>query len=164
MITFEKAFAAQIPAIRTLALKIWPETYKHILSQQQMEYMLEMMYSENSLGKQFETNEFYMVIENKEEIGFFSIEILNKNSGVCKLHKIYLLPSSQGKGYGSQMIDFIIKIAKEKGARVLQLNVNRHNSAYHFYLKKGFATVLETDVNIGEGYFMNDYIMEKILE
>jgi ribosomal protein S18 acetylase RimI-like enzyme len=40
------------------------------------------------------------------------------------------------------------------------VNVNRHNKALHFYEKYGFKIIREEDIDIGEGYFMNDYVME----
>jgi ribosomal protein S18 acetylase RimI-like enzyme len=61
------------------------------------------------------------------------------------------------------MIDYIIKQVKEKGATTLQLQVNRYNKAKDFYNKLGFTVIEETDFDIGNGYFMNDYVMEKKL-
>jgi ribosomal protein S18 acetylase RimI-like enzyme len=49
------------------------------------------------------------------------------------------------------------------GASILELNVNRSNNAVTFYQKFGFTTTSEVDLPIGEGYFMNDYVMQKSL-
>ncbi len=86
-----------------------------------------------------------------------------KQSGVfdCyRLHKLYVLPNQQGKGTGKLLIDFIIDEIKQAGATILELNVNRHNKALHFYNKIGFTIAREQDIDIGNGYFMNDYVME----
>ncbi len=80
-----------------------------------------------------------------------------------KLHKIYVLPSQQGKGSGKFIIDQLTNAMKIKGASALQLNVNRNNPAKSFYEKIGFAVIKEEDIDIGSGYFMNDYVMEKKL-
>ena len=58
------------------------------------------------------------------------------------------------------MLDYIIEEIKKSGAKALQLNVNRYNSAVHFYEKQGFKIIREEDIDIGEGFFMNDYVME----
>ena len=80
-----------------------------------------------------------------------------------KLHKIYILATQQGKGTGKFVIDHIIKEIKLQGAIALQLQVNRNNKARSFYEKLGFVVIDEADFDIGNGYFMNDYVMEKKL-
>jgi ribosomal protein S18 acetylase RimI-like enzyme len=52
---------------------------------------------------------------------------------------------------------------KTQGATTLQLNVNRNNPAKIFYEKLGFAVLNEEDIDIGNGYFMNDYVMQKMI-
>lgn len=81
--------------------------------------------------------------------------------GIFKLHKIYVLANQQGKGTGKFIINYIINDIKTKGAVVLQLQVNRYNKARDFYEKLGFLVTEEADFDIGNGYFMNDYVMEK---
>ncbi len=78
-----------------------------------------------------------------------------------KLHKIYILATQQGKGTGKFLISHIIKTIKELGAFSLQLQVNRDNKAKFFYEKNGFTIIQEADFDIGNGFFMNDYVMEK---
>lgn len=72
-----------------------------------------------------------------------------------------MLPSMQGKGAGRFVINEILKAIHRKGGHALQLNVNRNNKAVDFYKKFGFEIIREEDINIGNGYFMNDYVMEK---
>ena len=85
----------------------------------------------------------------------------HENADVYHLNKIYLLNGQQGKNMGKKMLDYIIEEIKKSGAKALQLNVNRYNSAVHFYEKQGFKIIREEDIDIGEGFFMNDYVMEK---
>lgn len=59
------------------------------------------------------------------------------------------------------MIDHVIETIKSRGATSLQLNVNRQNPAQHFYKKLGFLVIKEEDIDIGSGFFMNDFVMEK---
>ncbi|MBM3414925.1 MAG: GNAT family N-acetyltransferase [Bacteroidetes bacterium] len=122
--------------------------------------MLNMMYSEQSLAKEMkDKHEFILVNDGKEPVGFASFSLTEP--GVYKLHKIYILPSLQGKGAGRFVIGEILKAIARKSGRALRLNVNRNNTAKDFYIKLGFEIVGEEDIDIGNGYFMNDYVMEK---
>lgn len=160
--TIRKAYPADIPLIRDMAYKIWPQTYASILSKEQLDYMLNLLYSEKVLHEQIEGNtEFVIAYDGVHPVGFASFSLIEPF--VFKLHKIYVLTSQQGKGTGRFIIDQLLKGMKTKGAVALQLNVNRHNNAKSFYEKLGFVVVKEEDVDIGNGYYMNDYVMEKAL-
>jgi RsiW-degrading membrane proteinase PrsW (M82 family)/GNAT superfamily N-acetyltransferase len=155
-----KAYPSDIPLIRDMAYKIWPVTYGNILAPEQLDYMLKLIYDEKVLHQQMENNiEFILVYDGVHPVGFASFGRIEPQ--VYKLHKIYVLPSQQGKGTGRFIIDQLTNAMKKKGATTLQLNVNRHNNAKVFYEKMGFIVLKEEDVDIGNGYFMNDYIMEK---
>jgi len=160
--SLRKASQKDIPLIRELSFRIWPATYSAILTPDQMEYMLGLLYSEATLSDQMNKDyEFLIVEENSKAIGFASFSLVAP--AVFKLHKIYLLPETQGKGAGRFVIDTLIQTMKDKGGRSMILNVNRHNKARSFYEKIGFEIIKEEDVDIGNGYFMNDYVMEKNL-
>lgn len=161
-LTIRKANLDDIPLIRELTFKIWPQTYGSILSKEQIDYMLNMTYSEKSLQEQMlQNHEFIIAYDDKKPVGFASYSLTKP--GVFKLQKIYVLPSQQGKGTGSFIIDQLVNAMKSKGAISLQLNVNRYNNAKTFYEKIGFAVIKEEDIDIGNGYLMNDYVMEKKL-
>lgn len=156
------ALPADIPLIRQLADQIWPQTYAEILSPEQLSYMMKMMYSEDALRQQMQqSNEFALLYEDTQAIGFASVS--QSGPTEFKLQKLYVLPSWQGKGAGRFLVDQIVKAIRTRGATSLRLNVNRHNHAKLFYEKLGFSVVGEEDIDIGQGYFMNDYIMEKKL-
>ena len=156
------ALQADAKLIRELAYKIWPGVYEHILTPDQLKYMLDLLYNEETLQKQMEQGIAFIIANDGEQpVGFASCGLVH--AGVYKLHKIYVLSSQQGKGTGRTMIDHIINDIKTKGAHTLLLNVNRHNKARHFYEKLGFTIVKEEDVDIGNGYFMNDFVMTKDL-
>ncbi len=150
-----------INTIGFLAQQIWPATYQDILSPEQLEYMMNLFYSPGSLRKQMvEDKHLFLIVEMEEEaIGFASWSLTGEEN-VFKLHKIYVLPGKQGKGLGRALLQFIFEQIRPDGARTLRLNVNRHNKARQFYEKMGFTVVKEEDVAIGNGYFMNDYVME----
>ena len=157
-----KANSEDITLIRELVFQIWPQTYSSILSREQIDYMLDQMYSRASLQKQMdEGSQFIFVYDDEQPVGFAAY--FKKNSFVVKLDKIYVLPSQQGKGTGRFLLDYIIDEIKKWGASALQLQVNRYNKAKNFYEKSGFIVIEEKDFDIGTGFFMNDYVMEKVL-
>lgn len=156
-----KVTAVDIPTIQRLAYEIWPPTFSEILSKEQLNYMLQMMYSEEALCQQLDQGIVFLLAHEEEKaIGFVAYEINYKDSGKVKIHKLYLLPSTQGKGYGKRMIDEVAALGKSKAQKSLSLNVNRYNKAYDFYLKIGFEKVGEENINIGRGFLMEDAIME----
>lgn len=149
-----------VALIQELAAKVWPQTYASILSPEQIRYMLEMSYSTAALEKQMrEGHQFYIALRGQEPIGFASVS--ETQPGHFKLHKIYLLPSEQGKGTGRQMLETIFQLIRSRGGTLLELNVNRYNKARQFYEKLGFAVIREEDIDIGGGFLMNDYVMAR---
>ena len=163
MFNFREAGINDIPQIRDLTFRVWPQTYASILTPEQVDYMLDMMYSEASLQKQMENGSRFIIIYRDETPVGFAAFFLYKMESIYKLDKIYILPDQQGKGTGQALLNQVIESVTEKGGRSLLLNVNRHNKARGFYEKNGFEIIEEGDFDIGNGYYMNDYIMEKKL-
>ncbi len=161
MIEIKQTGIKDLNTIPKLAYDIWPSAYGSILGKDQLEYMLNMIYSLSSLEHQFNIlkHNFILVIENDVPVGFASFSS-HEDSAIFHLNKIYVLPDQQKKNIGKIMLQYVIEEIKIKGAVSLQLNVNRHNKAVHFYEKQGFKIIREEDIDIGSGYFMNDYIME----
>lgn len=159
-LNLQRAYEKDIPLIRDLSKKIWPQTYSTIISGEQIDYMLELIYSERALQSQMkEKHEFIIVNDGRDPVGYASFSLVEP--GVYKLHKIYLLPTMQGKGAGKFVLNEIMKAMARKGGHTIRLNVNRNNKAKDFYEKLGFTITQEEDIDIGSGYFMNDYVMEK---
>jgi len=149
-----------INSIGFLAQQIWPDAYREILSPEQLTYMMKLFYSPDSLLKQMTDDQHrFLIVEQEEEaIGFASWG--PAGPGIFKLHKLYVLPGGQGKGIGRAILLFIFDVLRSEGAAALRLNVNRHNKARLFYEKLGFKVIGKEDIDIGGGYFMNDFIME----
>ncbi|MEP6804472.1 MAG: GNAT family N-acetyltransferase [Flavobacterium sp.] len=163
MITISAATINDIKLIQEIAHTTWPITYGEILSKEQLDYMLDLIYSDEALTNQYNKKEqlFYLISEDEVTLGFIGIEHNYKGESVTRIHKIYLLPQTQGKGIGKNVIDEIEKFALKNNSKALSLNVNRFNAALGFYKKIGFEVVDEVDVEIGNGYLMEDYVMEK---
>lgn len=158
----------ELHLIRKIAFETWPIAYKNILSDDQLAYMLKMMYDLDVLvTQQAHLNHHFILAfdESGNEKGFacYSKEIKSPTAKY-KLHKLYILPTQQGKKTGTMLLNFVLKeIKKTEERAIIQLNVNRHNKALDFYLKHGFSIIHEEDNDIGAGYFMNDYVMHKEL-
>ncbi|MDF0693709.1 GNAT family N-acetyltransferase [Aquirufa ecclesiirivi] len=157
-----KAEINDIPTIQAIAEQAWRPTYGEILSEEQCVYMLDIMYRTDVLKKQFDENVYFFMLESEEgAIGFAAYEAMDDLKG--KLHKIYLRPLQKSKGAGTFLLEYVAKFAQQNGQKAIFLNVNRHNSAVQFYLKRGFQIDQELDLHVGEGYYMNDYIMKREL-
>ena len=163
MFEIKKATAGDIPLIRELTFRVWPQTYTSILTQEQIDYMLEMMYSESSLQKQITKDgcQFIIVYDEGNPVGFASYS--EEEPKRWKLNKIYILQNQQGRGTGKYVINYIIEEIIKHNANSLFLQVNQHNKAKSFYERLGFNQVDFVNLDIGNGFFMNDYIMEKKL-
>ena len=161
MTNIKKATTEDIPTIHAMASITFPHTYREILSPEQIDYMMEWMYSAESLHRQMteEGHIYYIAYHDSEPVGYLSIQ--PEGEDIYHLQKLYILPSYQGLHLGEQLFKQAITAIKELHPTPCQmrLNVNRHNKALTFYLKMGMVKVDEGDFPIGNGYYMNDYIM-----
>jgi GNAT superfamily N-acetyltransferase len=162
MTSIKSAAFSDLPVIHNLAHRIWPRAYCDILSREQLEYMLEEIYSLASLQNQFVVlrHNFILVFDNEMPVGFASFSPKEENGTIYRLHKIYVLPQQQGTGTGKLLLTHIINLIRPLGATSLELNVNRYNKARVFYEKQGFIISGSEDIDIGQGFFMNDYVMK----
>ncbi|MFV8366358.1 GNAT family N-acetyltransferase [Flavobacterium sp. XS1P27] len=165
MLLLTEAAIEDFKTIREIAYKSWPNTYGSILSKEQIDYMLDLFYSEKTLLENLNEkgHHFLLVNEGKVCLGFASYEHNYLNQKCTRLHKIYLLPEAQGKGAGKVLIEAVENLAKENQSVVVSLNVNKFNKAISFYKKIGFEVVSDEEILLEHGYKMEDYKMEKKL-
>ena len=148
-----------IATIRDIATITWPDAYGRYISMAQLNYMLDMMYSDDSLLNQMNNgHQFYIAEHGSEAIGFASIS--KEANNACKLNKLYVLPTAQKTGAGKALLHKVIEYATAHGACCLYLQVNKQNNAQQFYSKHGFTIREAAVLEIGGGYIMDDYIME----
>lgn len=162
MCEIKKAGLQDIDLIHSLAWVAFPHTYNPVLEPDQIEFMMEWMYSKENLHKQMtqEGHIYYLAFKDNEPAGYFSIQQEGEN--IYHLHKLYVLPSFQGMKIGKLMFKKAIQIIKELHPEPCQmrLNVNRYNKkAIEFYHRMGMEVIFEGDFDIGSGYLMTDYIM-----
>jgi GNAT superfamily N-acetyltransferase len=154
-----KALLSDIPMIQEIAEKAWRPTYGQILSEQQTLYMLDLMYHTNTLSNQINGQiSYFMIDDGKDIMGYFALEAQDEN--IVKLHKLYLDPSKKRMGLGALVIKYIKEWTKNQGRCCIELSVNKNNSAIEFYKKMGFFIIKELILDIGEGYVMDDYVMQ----
>ncbi|MEO6219291.1 MAG: GNAT family N-acetyltransferase [Ginsengibacter sp.] len=165
MRSIKNAGLSDLHVIHDLACRIWHDAYRDILSPEQLKYMLELIYSPASLQNQLVTlkHNFILVIDENIPVGFASYARKELDSAVYRLHKIYVLPLQQGTGTGKLLLEYIINTIRSLGATSLELNVNRNNKARKFYERLGFIVTGEENIDIGEGFFMNDYAMRLMI-
>jgi ribosomal protein S18 acetylase RimI-like enzyme len=156
-----RAQLQELPILERLARQIWPSTYAHIISQAQIDFMLDWMYSFAALQAQFEEgHEFHILNTAGSDSGFIALEWVNhKGAAELKINKLYVLPTLQRKGAGRSLINKAIERAQERHATSIFLQVNKANEAKNFYLKLGFEIREEAVFDIGNGFIMDDYIM-----
>ncbi len=164
MYTIREATIADVETIRCLAEEIWWPSYSPILEKEQISFMLNEIYSTEKLHEQISNHQqtFLLLIAGEQPVAFAAYSPREENAAIYKLHKLYCLPSTQGKGYGRVLVDEITKRVLKAGKHALELNVNRYNKAKTFYEKMGFVVVYEEDIAIGP-YWMNDFVMRKVL-
>ncbi len=161
LVKIHKAEISDIIRIRDIAYKTWPHTFGAILSEEQINYMLSMMYSVEALSDQINKgHQFFIAGNEKLDLAFIGIESGHPRKDCCKIHKLYVLPEFQGKGIGKLLISKAKEICLSEKLSCLNLNVNRFNPAVEFYKTIGFEIILEEDIDIGNGFLMEDYQME----
>ena len=161
MIQLILAKEADINTITRLAQKIWNDHYVEIIGQQQVNYMLDKMYSYNSLSDQLnkKKHSFYLVKNDGQDVGFISVS--SDNDHDFFLHKFYIDQAISNSGIGTKALSQLIDLIRPE---TLTLTVNRQNfKSINFYFKNGFRIDRVEDFDIGNDYKMNDFVMVRKL-
>ena len=151
-----------IQAVAELANEIWNEYFVDIIGQAQVDYMLEKFQSERAICEQVRNGFLYYLIKsNNSDVGYFGV--LPTNDSLL-LSKFYIRSAERGKGLGRKVLTFIESLAAEKGASRITLTVNKYNSdTIEAYKKLGFQITESLIQDIGNGFVMDDYRMEKVI-
>ncbi len=160
IVDFEKVTIDNVDMVKSVARAIWQVTYKDIISQQQMDYMLDNMYSTDKIMQEIEKGFQWEVASIDQDIVGYLDYIMEQDQRVF-LSKIYLRPEVQKKGIGQILLNRVIDFSKRNGGLAVYLTVNKDNTkAISFYERNGFVTVDAVVAEIGNGYVMDDYIMQ----
>lgn len=145
--------------IAGVADRSWRIGYAGVLSDVQIDFMLNRSYTERGIAEAMDGGQiFYLGNDGEKTVGFAAVQ--RQGADVLRLEKLYLSPEEQGKGYGGNFILFAERLALQLGFSLLELNVNRNNKAYHFYLRQGFEIWKTVDIPYF-GFVLNDYVMRK---
>lgn len=156
------AFVNDIPKIVEVAAATWKQTYAPIISQEQIDFMYERMYTQEAILQQMQEGHTFLIGTNNEQtLGFVSYYIREDN--ILYIPKLYVKPESQGKGIGRMLLEEVEKIALKNKIDFLELNVNRKNTAMYFYKKQGFELNEKVDIAYGK-FWLNDYILRKKIQ
>ena len=151
---------------RAVAWGAWPATYRGIIPEAQIGYMIGRMYAPETIRRETaEGSPFYLLRADGRDAGICSFDLSKRDGrGAAELHKIYTLPAYWGRGIGRWMLDEMASRAKAAGASALWLRVNKHNvRAQKAYKAAGFANVRAVCTDIGEGFVMDDYVYARRL-
>ena len=163
-IRFRTAGTSDIPLIQRLADEIWRGSYRELLGEAQVEYMLGWMYGTERLWNDLGSGVQYDIIENAGvPVGFIGYQRY-VDQPVVHLHKLYLSPSQHGRGVGQAALRHVREFAKRSGATTVELRVNKRNErAIQAYRRAGFEIQDSIVADIGGGFVMDDYVMRASL-
>lgn len=152
----------QILDVVNLAREIWSDHYVPIIGQEQVDYMLGKFQSEEAIATQIADGyEYYTVSHNGKNAGYMTI-VPDTDADMLMLSKIYVLRAYRGQGFGRSMLEFAENVCQQRRISKLWLTVNRNNThSIAWYTRMGFKNIEATIQDIGGGFVMDDYRMEK---
>ncbi len=153
-----------IATLVELATEIWHEHYTAIIGKEQVEYMLDSFHSAAAIKQQIEKQNyhFYLIKVDEQPVGYIGVQI---KPNELFLSKIYLLANQRGKGLAKTAMVFIQEFSRKHNLAKISLTVNKYNTnTIYAYEKMGFIKTGEVCVDIGQGYKMDDFTMELVLD
>lgn len=166
--------AADFEALARLAEMIWRAHYTGIIGSAQVDYMLAGRYTPEKLHLYLDADDRWLMLlridssTGSRAVGYCSYALTDDHDemkhGEMKLEQLYLLPEYYGQGLGRLMMRHVEQQARARGYGTLMLQTNKRNeTAIVFYCKTGFTVREEAVFDIGNGFVMDDYVMEKVL-
>jgi diamine N-acetyltransferase len=158
----------QVATVAALAHEIWYEYYVPLIGRAQVDYMVARFQNAPAMQAQIDQGYEYFLVQSRREsgnwadIGYCAIE--EQPGGVMFLSKFYLHHAARGSGTGRRCMEFLEGLARRRGLTLLWLTVNKGNPAVQAYQRLGFRIAAELVMDIGGGFVMDDYRMEKALE
>lgn len=153
--------AREISVLAGIAAEIWNEYFITIISREQIDYMVDKFQSDKAITDQIANQgyEYFMIHAGGENVGYLGIK---PGEGKLLLSKFYMRKEYRGKGYASRAMAFLVQLCKDRTLSPIWLTVNKYNAdTIAVYEKKGFRTVRSEVADIGNGFVMDDFIMEK---
>src|SRR5215216_2952405 len=138
MIELKLATPENWQIIQTIAYRTWPHTFGSVMPKEQIDYMLGLIYNEESLKEQMtnKNHQFLLALNNDDRVGFTSYELDYRKTPQLMIHKIYLLPESQGLGTGTKILDYLSGVAKNHKQKTLRLKVFYKNDKAEIFYRR----------------------------
>lgn len=151
----------QAEKVAALASKIWNQHFVPIIGQAQVDYMLDSFQSIPAITDQISKGyEYYLLSKDQTERGYLCL-VPNTNERKMMISKIYIDHESRGSGLGNYLLHFVKEECEKRKFQTIWLTVNKYNTdTINWYKRKGFTTVKEVKADIGNGFYMDDYVME----
>jgi GNAT superfamily N-acetyltransferase len=145
----------------SLAHAIWNQHFPPIIGQSQVDYMVEKFQSLSAITQQINQGYAYYLIEHQDcDVGYLAL-VPDPERQQVQLSKFYITDTMRGQGIGKAALHRIIQITREQGYTMLWLTVNKYNaSTIAAYESMGFVTTDSLEMDIGNGFIMDDYRME----
>jgi len=162
MISFNEVKAKpDIDKVSELAYEVWNQHFVAIIGQEQVDYMLDKFQNSNAIARQISDGyEYYLIANNDKNVGYLGL-LTDINTSKMMISKFYIKQGSRGLGIGSAALKYVQQLAKQRKLNKAWLTVNRHNKkTIDWYLKQHFVITDEVKKDIGQGFYMDDYIME----
>ncbi len=146
-----------------MADEVWHEYFPCILTDEQIDYMVDRFQSERAMREQVSEKgyRYAFIMDGEVRVGYTGISV---SGGKLFISKLYLLKENRGRGFGTAALNMLFDIAREEGLGSVYLTVNKYNDrAIRTYESNGFERIQSIVTDIGEGFVMDDYVMEKVL-
>ena len=159
--------AEQLATVAALAHEIWYEFYVPLIGRAQVDYMVGKFQNVAAMQSQIDQGYEYFLVQQEDttglarDIGYCAVQ--EQAAGALFLSKFYLHKSARGSGTGRKCMEFIEGLARRRGLSLLWLTVNKGNPSVQAYQRLGFRIAADLVMDIGGGFVMDDYRMEKPL-
>jgi GNAT superfamily N-acetyltransferase len=155
------ASATQVAEVARMARVVWNEYYVPLIGQAQVDYMVARFQTAEAMQSQIDSGyEYFQIQQGTETVGYAAIRYDAPDARLF-LSKLYLLAAHRKSGAGRRTLELIEQIARERGATHLWLTVNKGNPSVRAYERLGFTITEAIVIDIGGGYVMDDYRMER---
>jgi GNAT superfamily N-acetyltransferase len=161
----------QLATVAGLAHEIWYEFYVPLIGRAQVDYMVGKFQNAAAMQSQIDQGYEYFLVQQEDtagsaparvrDIGYAAVQ--EQADGALFLSKFYLHKSARGAGTGRKCMEFIEGLARRRGLSLLWLTVNKGNPSVQAYQRLGFRIAADLVMDIGGGFVMDDYRMEKPL-
>lgn len=153
--------AAQVADVARMARIVWNEYYVALIGQAQVDYMVAKFQTAEAMQAQIDSGyEYFQIQQQGENVGYAAIRHDAADARVF-ISKLYVLAAHRKSGAGRQVLRLIEQMARDRRATHLWLTVNKGNPSVHAYERLGFSIAESLVMDIGGGYVMDDYRMEK---